>query len=73
MDGLDERLGAADFTDMESFLRDAKQHGDDVHFWAGSDSLAFSDYTLDDLTPLLDGERTSADFEQQFADAVLRF
>src|SRR5437899_1557677 len=37
---LAERLKAADFTQMEAFLRDAKEHGDHVHFWACSETLA---------------------------------
>src|SRR5947208_7678544 len=37
---LVERLRAADFTEMETFLRDAKQHGDDVHYWASLETLA---------------------------------
>src|SRR4051812_45525686 len=28
---LAERLRSADFSDMETFLRDAKEHGDEVH------------------------------------------
>jgi peroxiredoxin family protein len=70
---LQERLRAADFSDMESFLRDAKEHGDDVHFWASTETLASSVYSLADLTGLLDGERSSSELERQPTDALLRF
>ena len=72
-DEIQERLRAADFTDMESFLRDAKEHGDDVHFWANEESLAATGATLDELTPLLDGVRESTEFERQPTDALMRF
>ncbi len=70
---LADRLRAADFVDMESFLRDAKQHGDDVHYWACAESLV--DVQLDDLTPLIDGPRSVAQFDitAHAANAVLRF
>ncbi len=70
---LTDRLRAADFVDMESFLRDAKQHGDDVHYWACAESLV--DVQLDDLTPLIDGPRSVAEFDAtaRAADAMLSF
>jgi len=72
---LAERLRAADFTEMETFLRDAKQHGDEVRYWASSETLAREGVALDQLTPLVDGERTEDDFERagRQADALLAF
>jgi peroxiredoxin family protein len=72
---LAERLRAADFTDMETFLRDAKQHGDAVAFWASSQTLRRENVALDQLIPLLDGERADEDFiaGARTADALLTF
>jgi peroxiredoxin family protein len=72
---LVERLRAADFTLMETFLRDAKQHGDAVRYWASSESLARERVRIEDLTPLLDGERADERFteEARLADALLTF
>jgi peroxiredoxin family protein len=72
---LAERLKAADFTHMETFLRDAKEHGDHVHYWACSETLDQADYALGDLTPLLDGTRSARDFElsAQASDALVSF
>jgi hypothetical protein len=68
---LHDRLRDADFEDMERFLRDAKEHGDAVHYWAASDSLRKLGLDLSALTPLLDGARNDAEFAAQTADAVL--
>ena len=72
---LAERLRAADFTDMETFLRDAKEHGDDVHYWVSSETLARDGLSLEALTPLVDGAKGEEDFEKsaQGADARLAF
>ncbi len=72
---LRERLRDADFIDMERFLRDAKEHGDEVHFWACRETLVEEGLTLSDLARLLDGERRLADFltEAANADAALVF
>jgi len=72
---LEDRLASADFTDMETFLRDAKEHGDHVHFWAEADSLNVAGLDPANLTPLLDGVRSRAAFltEADGADAVLTF
>ena len=72
---LGERLRAADFTDMQSFLRDAKEHGDVVHYWASAETLARTGVGLDRLTPLLDGELAEAEFYQRSraANALLAF
>lgn len=72
---LEERLRAADFTDMETFLRDAKEHGDRVRFWACSETLAARKLSLDELTPVLDGERSAEMFlaAARAADALISF
>jgi len=72
---LAERMRAADFTDMETFLRDAKHHGDAVALWASSQTLRREGVGLDQLIPLLDGERDENDFlaEARTADALLTF
>jgi peroxiredoxin family protein len=72
---LAERLRAADFTDMETFLRDAKEHGDAVAFWASSQTLRREAIRLDQLVPSLDGERDEQDFlaAARGADALLSF
>lgn len=72
---LAERLQAADFTDLQTFLRDAKEHGDAVRYWASAETLAAGGVNPDDLTPLLDGVLFAADFldQAQAADALLSF
>ena len=72
---LAERLRAADFTDMETFLRDAKEHGDEVHYWASADTIAREGLAVAELTPLLDGQRGEDDFDAaaRHADALLAF
>jgi hypothetical protein len=74
-DQIEERLRAADFVDLETFLRDAKEHGDHVTFWAAAESLAATGLELAQLTPLLDGpiEETAFWAATESADAVLRF
>ena len=72
---LAERLRAADFSEMETFLRDAREHGDVVHFWASAETVARTGVGLDQLTPLLDGELAEAEFfeDSRAASALLRF
>lgn len=72
---LEERLRSADFTDMETFLRDAKEHGDHVSFWACSETVSTHRITLEDLVPLLDGERSTEAFlaSARGADALMTF
>jgi hypothetical protein len=72
---LADRLRAADFTNMETFLRDAKEHGDVVGYWASSQTLRREHLRLDQLVPLLDGERDEQDFmeEAHAANALLTF
>lgn len=53
---LEERLKAAEFTTMEAFLREAKEHGDDVRYWACSETLRDAELRLGDLSGLIDGE-----------------
>lgn len=67
---LIERLGAADFEDMERFLRDAKQHGNDVEFWVEAESLDREGIGLVDLVPLLDGALDEAAFRQRATVAM---
>jgi hypothetical protein len=72
---LAARLRAADFTDMETFLRDAKEHGDAVAFWASSETLRRGTLGMDQLIPLFDGKRHDDDFiaDARAADALLSF
>ena len=74
-DSLVERLRSADFTDMATFLRDAKEHGDAVHYWASSETLEARGTPLSQLTSLLDGERAETRFieDARNADALLSF
>lgn len=70
-----DRLRAADFTDLETFLRDAKEHGDAVRYWACAETLALAHLNPEDLTPLLDGAMSPTEFLAQAtgADALLCF
>jgi hypothetical protein len=72
---LQERLRDAEFVHMEGFLRDAKEHGDAVRYWACRETLMDQRLTLGDLVTLLDGERALAAFldDAQGADALLSF
>jgi len=75
IESMQARLREADFVDMQRFLRDAKEHGDHVHFWGCTETMRERALTLGDFTSLLDGERTIADFTAQAgrADAMLSF
>jgi len=68
---LQQRLREADFEDMERFLRDAKEHGDAVHYWAARETLHAEGYDLRELTPLLDGARDEGEFKADTFDAIL--
>ena len=72
---LAQRLRAADFTDMETFLRDAKEHGDAVHYWASSETVVRQHVVLGELTQLLDGEQNDDTWREvaRGADALLAF
>ncbi len=72
---LHERLRAADFETMETFLRDAKQHGDDVQFWVSEETLREFALSVDDLVTYVDGALASETFSREaaHASAVLSF
>ncbi len=61
-DALAERLHAADFADMSTFLRDAKEHGDDVRFWVCQDSLSDGQLAVEDLPTSIDGCMSAEEF-----------
>ena len=62
LDQLGARLKAADFVDMESFLRDAKEHGDDVRFWASEETFSAYGLSAADLIPCIDGTMGEVEF-----------
>jgi peroxiredoxin family protein len=69
-------LQAAEFEDLPRFLRDAKEHGEDVKLYACTSSLYYCDTQLDELIPEIDGPRTLQAFLTEDllgADAVLSF
>lgn len=72
---LSQRLVAADFTDMASFLHDAKEHGDDVRFWASLETLQAERLDAAQLIECLDGVIREAEFAQlaSRANVVLIF
>lgn len=63
------RLKAADFVDMESFLRDAKEHGDDVQLWVSAEALAQHGLQLSDLVSTVDGAASDAELNTMAASA----
>ncbi|MSQ23591.1 MAG: hypothetical protein EXR58_03420 [Chloroflexi bacterium] len=72
---LNERLSAAEFSDLESFLRDAKEHGEDVAFWVSEQTVLSRNLHLEDLASFVDGAISDQAFEDLAggAAAVLRF
>jgi peroxiredoxin family protein len=69
-------LEAADFEDLAGFLRDAKEHGDDVKLYACTSSLYYCDTQPDELIAAIDGPRALSAFlgeEIATADTVLTF
>jgi predicted peroxiredoxin len=72
---LHGRLRAADFQDLTTFLRDAKEHGDDVQFWVSAQTLEAHGLDLDALVPSVDGVLTHAAFDDltRTADHRLTF
>ena len=69
-------LEAADFEDLAGFLRDAKEHGDDVKLYACTSSLYYCDTQPDELIAAIDGPRALSAFlseEVATADTVLTF
>jgi hypothetical protein len=69
LEGLMERLRAADFADMETFLRDAKEHGDHVHYWVSREVIEAEGITLDKLIGSVDGSLRERVFDQVAAAA----
>src|SRR5919202_3388825 len=57
-----ELLRAADFEDLQSFLRDAKEHGDDVRLYSCTSSMYYCNTQLEDMIPEIDGPRSIATF-----------
>jgi peroxiredoxin family protein len=69
-------LQAADFEDLAAFLRDAKEHGDDVKLYACTSSLYYCDTQPDELIEAIDGPRALSAFlaeDVAAADTVLTF
>jgi len=70
------RLRAADFEDLQTFLRDSKEHGDDVKFFGCTSSMYMCGLHEEDLIPEIDAPRTLTDFllaEVSDADTVMTF
>ncbi|RMG46881.1 MAG: hypothetical protein D6723_16695 [Acidobacteria bacterium] len=70
------RLQAADFENLQTFLRDSKQHGQDVKFFACSSSMYMCGLKEEDLIPEIDAPMTLTDFlhrELLPADLVMTF
>jgi predicted peroxiredoxin len=71
-----ERLRVADFEDLQSFLRDSKEHGDDVRFFACTSSMYMAGIKEEDLIPEIDSVRTLTEFlleEVSDANVVMTF
>ena len=68
-DSLRERLRAAEFVDMEGFLRDAKEHGNEVKFWVSEETLRAEDLTLDRLVASIDGALSDEEFARFAGEA----
>jgi peroxiredoxin family protein len=71
-----ELLRAADFEDLQGFLRDAKEHGDDVRYYACTSSMYYCNTQVEDLIPEIDGPRPLATFlaeDVPAASVVLAF
>jgi peroxiredoxin family protein len=71
-----ELLRTADFEDLHGFLRDAKEHGDDVRYYACTSSMYYCNTPIEDLIPEIDGPRPLATFlaeDVRAADTVLTF
>ncbi|MCS6817723.1 MAG: DsrE family protein [Blastocatellia bacterium] len=70
------RLREADFVDLHAFLRDSKEHGDDVRLFACTSSMYMYGVREEDLIPEIDGARTLTDFlleEVSDAEKVFTF
>ncbi len=57
-----ELLRAAEFEDLQSFLRDAKQHGDDVRFYACTSSMYYCNTDAADLIGEIDAPKSLTAF-----------
>ncbi|MBX5490992.1 MAG: hypothetical protein IRZ14_07520 [Chloroflexi bacterium] len=69
-------LAAAEFADLATFLREAKEHGEDVRFYACTSSLYYCDTQPHELIDAIDGPRSLHDFLREDlapADVVLSF
>ena len=69
-------LEAAEFSDLQEFLRDAKEHGDDVRFYACTSSMYYCDTDAADLISEIDAPRSLTAFlaeDVAAATAVLSF
>ena len=62
---LMERLKAAEFEDMATFLQEAKEHGDGVEFWVAQETIDDRQLDLGDLIGLTDGAITEAAFRER--------
>jgi hypothetical protein len=72
---LEERLRSAGFSDLGTFLQEAKEHGDFVSFWVSAETLQREGLTLFELSAIVDEVRSEADFDRdaRAADAWLTF
>lgn len=71
-----ERLKEAEFTDLQSFLRDSKEHGDDVKLFACTSSMYMYGISESDLIPEVDEPKALGDFLREDvigADQVFTF
>ncbi len=70
------RLREADFVDLQSFLRESKEHGDDVKLFACTSSMYTYGIREEELIPEIDGARTLTEFlleEVSDAEKVFTF
>jgi shikimate kinase/peroxiredoxin family protein len=70
------RLRAADFEDLQTFLREAKEHGDEVTFLACASSMYMCGLKREDLIPEIDALMTLTQFwleEVSNASTVMTF
>lgn len=70
------RLKTADFVDLESFLKDSKEHGMDVKFYACTSTMYVYGIDREDLSPLLDDPRSLTTFlleDVSEADSLMTF
>lgn len=68
---LRERLRAAEFEDLETFLRDAKEHGDEVQYWVSREALEAAGITVSQLVECVDGAMAEEDFVQAATGSIL--